>query len=391
MTKFNTLFHKTNTDAIVQWTIAVHSEGDVGVITTEFGQVGGKLQTLSERIERGKSSGKKNATTAIVQTEKEAFARWTKQKKKGYVETFESAQNNEVSEAVEGGVLPMLAPNKSYPKDQDIHKRIIYPCYVQPKLDGMRCIAICEDGKVSVFSRTRHRINSVPHIPEALSQMFPTGKYILDGELYSHEYRASFEDLISILRKDEPDKEGLYKNAQYHVYDCLEVNTKDRQVNMTTPFKARYAAIESLITSSDYIKLVPTFIVHDLTSLDSYYEEFLSSEYEGAMARNGDAPYESGKRSAHLQKMKPFEEHEFKIIGVNEGRGKDAGTAATFTCLTEDGKEFYPRLKGPYARRRHLLNNPSEWEGKMLTVVLKRFTSAGIPYIPIAKAIRENY
>jgi len=389
---YKTLFHKTNTDAIVQWTISVREEAGLGIITTEFGQVGGKLQVLHETISKGKSVGKKNATTAIIQAEKEAEARWKKQKKKGYVESIESANNDEVSEEVEGGILPMLAPNKSYPKDEDLQKRIVYPCYVQPKLDGMRCIAIIKNGICEVFSRTRHRIKTVPHVVEALQKQFPTGSYILDGELYSHEYRSSFEELISILRKDEPDAEGLHLTVQYHVYDCAEISTENTSVSMETPFKARFNALTKILTgNTPEVVLVPTHVATSLESLNAFYDNYVELEYEGAMARNGDAPYESGKRSIHLQKMKPFEEREFKIIDINEGRGKDVGTAATFTCITDEGVEFRARLKGTYAKRRHLLNHPEEWQGKMLTVVLKRFTAAGAPYLPVAKAIREKY
>jgi len=386
MQQFKTLFAKTNLGAIQQWTIAVQGTS----IVTEFGQVGGKLQTLYDTIRVGKSTGKKNATTAQEQAEKEAHAKWAKQKKKGYVEDIQDAQDDKVDENfVQGGIEPMLAPNKSFPKDEELVKRIRFPCYVQPKLDGMRCIAMVDNGVCTLWSRSRKPIRTVPHIVKAIEAQIPSGTAILDGELYSHEYRNSFEDLISILRKDEPDDDGLYKVVQYHVYDCVEVLVEGSKITSDSPFKSRSHAVSTILTDGEEISIVPTIIASDLAELVKYYDYFVENEYEGAMARNGDARYEDGKRSQHLQKMKPFQEQEFKILGVNEGRGKDAGTVATFTCVTADGKEFRARMKATYRHRAHLLTHPEEWEGKLLTVSLKRLTEYGIPYLPIAKAIRD--
>lgn len=401
MKTFPTLFQKTNTGAIQQWTISVakdyagpqnpqDDETEVGVITTEYGQVGGKLQKTSDTVREGKNPGKKNATTAVEQALKEAQSKWEKQKKKGYVEDKATAEAGEVDASViAGGVAPMLAPNKSYPKDDELAKRIVFPCFQQPKLDGMRCVAVIDNGKATVWSRTRKPIPTVPHIVKELEQMFPTSKVILDGELYNHEYRNSFEDLISILRKDEPDAEGLHKVVEYHVYDVIEAQLYPFKTSQETPFRERLKVLQACVPLSGPVRAVETNEVHTMEELVMHYEECVAAEYEGAMARNADAPYEADRRSKHLQKMKPFEDHEFRIIGVNEGRGKDAGTAATFTCVTKDGKEFRARLKAPYARRRELLEKPELWRDKWLTVTLKRFTADGVPYLPVAKAIRD--
>ena len=63
------------------------------------------------------------------------------------------------------------------------------------------------------------------------------------------------------------------------------------------------------------IRVVFTTLAQDEEELISIYEDFLEQGYEGAMARNLNYNYES-KRSKHLQKMKIFQDAEFKIIGV---------------------------------------------------------------------------
>lgn len=396
MKTFPKLYKKTNTGAIQQWTIGVSVDVDYppeeqhGLIWTEHGQVDGKLQTTSDTITEGKNVGRSNETTPVEQALAEAKAKWTKQKKKGYVESVVAAMADEVDEVIEGGILPMLAPNKSYPKDDELQKRIVFPCFFQPKLDGMRCIAIVEDGVCEIWSRTRKRINTVPHIVEALEKQFPIGRIVWDGELYNHEFKDRFEDLLSILRGDEPDEEGEYLQAEYHVYDCLEQNLLDTPHTMESSFEDRNRSINCFMFKSDSpIKRVKTTQVNDLVELNSEYEAALVDGYEGGMARNRIAKYESGKRSKNLQKMKEFQDAEFEIIGAEDGRGKDAGTVAKFVCVTKEGKEFRPRLKATYTRRRELMKDPSQWKGKILTVTFKRWTSDNVPYIPIGKAIRD--
>jgi DNA ligase 1 len=402
---FPTLFKRTNAGAIQQWKIWI-----VGpTIFTEFGQVGGKLQNTSDTIHEGKNAGKVNSTTPETQALMEAQSKWERQKKKRYVESLEEAKVGAVDqEMVQGGIPPMLSINKSHPKDPILTKYLEYPCLVQPKLDGVRCIAIVEDGKASLWSRTQKPITSMPHIVEELESRFPNpGRIVLDGELYTHTYKDQFEDLISIIRKEEPDTEGLYKLVEYHIYDLPESNygldeTSEFPyiVDHETSYKDRYNRYLSLINfgtngtwnlqlEKQSVFALPAKLCLDEAQLLSNYETFLSDGYEGGMAKNLAAPYESGKRSYNILKMKEFQDSEFVIIGVNEGRGRDAGVAATFTCLTKEGKEFRARLKSTHKEKKVCWDNKDKCIGKLLTVTFKRYTSDAVPYIPVGKVIRD--
>src|SRR4051812_168494 len=87
-----TLYKKTSTGAIQFWSISVQST----TIHTKFGQVDGKEQETTDIIKAGKNQGKSNASTPEKQAKLEARAKWTKQKKKGYVETMAAAESNNV-------------------------------------------------------------------------------------------------------------------------------------------------------------------------------------------------------------------------------------------------------------------------------------------------------
>jgi DNA ligase-1 len=393
MKTWPTLYQKTNTGAIQQWTISVEEKLSGGLIVTVHGQVGGKLQEAPDFVSEGKNPGKKNATTPIEQALKEAEARWIKQKKKGYVENYDDAVADKVDESlILGGIEPMLAPNKSFPKDDNLRKAISFPCFWQPKLDGMRCIAIVENGVATVWSRTRKVIPTIPHIVRALGLCFPEGRVVLDGELYNHTYKDRFEDLLSILRGDEPDAEGEYLNAQFHIYDCPERRTRASLHTMGASFEHRNLAIDKMFESigdHPYIKRVLTLESHSIEDLN---DKFLAAEaegYEGGMARNKNAPYESGKRSKHLQKMKNFIDDEFPIEGVQDGRGKAEGIVIKFVVRLPNGLLSYPTYKATQAKRRELWTKPETWKGKKLTVTFKRWTADGNLYLPVAKAIRD--
>ena len=100
-----TLYKLTSTKALQFWQICV----EASTITTRYGQVGGAELSTSDTLTEGKNTGRSNATTPEQQATLEAQSRWDKQRKRGYVESKEAAQRGDVSEAVEGGVMPMLA------------------------------------------------------------------------------------------------------------------------------------------------------------------------------------------------------------------------------------------------------------------------------------------
>jgi DNA ligase-1 len=370
MKTFPTLYKKSNTGAIVQWTIACAGPA----ITVIHGQVGGKLQTGIDIIKEGKNIGRSNETSIEEQADLESLAKWEKQKKKGYVESIQAAKDGEVDALIEGGILPMLAPSKIYPH---FAKKLTFPVYVDPKLDGSRLVAIMEDGVCTLWSRTRKRVNSLPHIEAAIEDQFPGATFILDGEAYSHDLKNEFESLMSLIRKDEPG--DCHEVIQYWIYDlpsCKENFFLRHEELMKMDFKGPLVRVERSKAAD-----------HDAVMY--LHERNLEAGFEGSMVRN-DGPYEGGKRSNHLQKLKNFVDAEFIVTGTEEGRGKDAGTVGAFVCVTPEGKPFKARLKATYAVRTEMFKTRDKWVGKGLTVMYQNLTSDGIPRFPIGKGFRAD-
>jgi len=68
------------------------------------------------------------------------------------------------------------------------------PVFMQPKLDGVRCLIQCNPRKMVVaYSRTGKEWKNIDHILNSLIPFFAEHPdVILDGELYNHALRDDF-------------------------------------------------------------------------------------------------------------------------------------------------------------------------------------------------------
>ena len=370
-TFFPILYQKTNTGAIQQWKIWV--EGTT--IYTEYGQVNGKMQVTQDTIKEGKNTGKLNSTTAEEQAVKEATAKHQKQVKKGYIFDINLAKTDQVDETVIlGGREPMLAH-----KYRDHSAKIKFPCYGQRKYDGIRCIAVIEpNGEVSLWSRTRKPITSVPHINKELSKLAgKTTVIIPDGELYNHKYHDKFEEIVSLVRQQVPAPG--HEIVQYHVYDLMS----------DEDFEDRNKTLQALLSKLNPEIVVPveTILLNNEEELQERFAQFIEENYEGLMARNLKGPYQN-KRSYNLQKVKEMQDDDFLITGVEEGRGKRAGQAVLM-CQAKNGTIFGASPKGTDEHRQDLLKNAKKIIGKYATVQYQNLSNYGVPRFPVAKTVRD--
>lgn len=367
MNSLPTLYKKTRTGKIQVWSIRVEDS----TLITDFGQDGGAIQTATDVITKGKNIGRSNETTPVEQAVAEATSRWEKQIKDGYVDDREKAMAG--IEAREG-VRPMLA--HVWEKQS---AKMPFPCYTQPKLDGLRCIAIIRDGHVTLQTRNLEIVEALPHINMDLAVAFDGIDIILDGELYNPS--IPFEKITSLVRKQKgvnPD----YKLVQYHVYDV---------VASPETFVERFVDNQEMIKRifySEYCHVVQTEIANSLEELMVHYADFKNRGYEGAMARNPETPY-TGTRNYGLLKLKDFIDAEFEIIDVVSGRGKLEGMGI-FVCRTESGKEFSVKMVGELESLREYLTNKNNYVGKMLTVKFQNYTDDGLPRFPVALRVHPG-
>lgn len=368
MKKLPLLFKQTTTGEDQQWGIDV----DGAMIIRRWGRVNGTIRESREEIKHGKNIGRANATTPARQAEAEARSEWERYLKKGYVESLAAAHKGKVHKIIAGGIFPMLA--HQYNEHGD---KIVWPAYAQPKLDGHRCIAVVSNGRCSLWSRTRKPIVSVPHINAAIEAL-GLKNCTLDGELYNHEFRDKFEELTSLIRP-ETARPG-HQVVQYHIYDIV----------IPGPFEERTRLICKVLKGrKGPLIAVETIPVANEDALLLAFERFRKQGYEGAIVRNAPGLY-AHKRSFDLQKVKKFNDAEFKVVRVVEGRGLLAGHAI-FVCVTKDGAEFEAKMIGALKELKKFYENPKLAIGRMLTVQFQGYTNKSVvPRFPVALRFRED-
>ena len=387
--KLPTLYKKTTIGKTQTWEIEVSGNK----FRTISGQADGKKITNNWTVCQGKNVGKKNATTGEEQALKEAEAKHKKKLEAGYHLNLKNISKKRFYE-------PMLAQdfkNKNRQSEvmadlQQVDGGTVGTVFSQPKLDGIRCIAMRE----GLFTRTGKEITAVPHISEALEPFFKLyPNATLDGELYNHAYKDDFNKIIHLVRKQNLTDEHLSESAemiQYHIYDSPVIGNgkwamteKDLYSDRTSKLDA--SSVNLKLEKQDCLVIVPTVEIHGREQLDRCYEDYIEAGYEGQMVRL-DGPYEN-KRSPKLLKRKEFVDEEYKILGYEEGEGNRAGTVKHFKFKNKDGKEFNSNVKGSFSYLTKLLEIADTLIGKDATIKYFNLTPDGVPRFPYVIAIRD--
>lgn len=367
------------------WSIRVIERDGCGVIEITHGYVDGKKQVNEKIIADGKNIGKKNETTPLQQAINEARSAWIKKKESGYAAvgvSDEAAEGDD--ESVESGgaagnrgkgidedaPLPMLA--------HDYNKRgksIKFPCFVQRKYDGTRCVGMPGRG---LFSRNRKAYPHMNHIVAEINKL-PTG-IILDGELYSDT--LTFQEIVGLVKRETLKKGDEEKQLQikYHIYDII---------NNMMPYEQRYANLQMLFNKYKfkYLELVKTDVCESEEKMKELHAKYVAEGYEGIMLRNKQGLYKN-VRSADLQKYKEFFDDEYEVVDYKEGEGQEEG-CVLWVCKTPEGKIFNCRPRGTREDRIQLFANGKKYVGKKLTVRYQELTDDKVPRFPVGIAFRD--
>jgi len=276
---------------------------------------------------------------------------------------------------------PMLAyPVSAKPIDYS------KPVFIQPKLDGVRCLIQCDNSEITAYSRTGKEWKNIDHILFNLKPFFHFNpNIVLDGELYNHDFKDDFESIISMVRKTKPtdeDRSISEKHVQFHCYDI---------VNRKMKFSTRNEWLKANLQSNYCIEHVSTICnITNQYQAHAYHDINLKAGYEGSIVRL-DTPYEC-KRSHSLRKFKDFSDAEANIVGYEEGKGKRTGTLGKFIMQDDDGNQFgCPPGKGHnYKDLADMLTNIHEYMGQRATFTYFERTKAGSYRHPLYKCIR-NY
>lgn len=362
---YHKMYKKTATGAVQVWWL----EQNGHLYRTHSGQEGGKIVVSEWTVAKPKNVGRSNETHAEKQASLEIASAYALKTKGGYSSDRSSADG-------ERGFSPMLAKTLTdYMDDVRELLRSGVPVFVQPKLDGIRCIAT----RRGLWSRQGNPIVAVPHVLDSLAHLFVNDPdLVLDGELYSHDLKDDFPRLVSLIKKQKPSAKEIEESAasiQYWVYD---VPSDSRSTS------ARLAVAAELDAKvGEPVVSVPTRIVSSIEQIDEMHDEFLKEGFEGTMVRL-EGPYES-KRSKLLLKYKNLMDDEFEVLDIKEGEGNRSGMAGYAVLRLPDGRKFKSNIKGDRGYLRSLLSDKDRYVGGAATVEFFHYTPDGIPRFPRTK------
>jgi ATP-dependent DNA ligase len=423
-----------------------------GTVYKSYGELGGNLIT-NTRTYKGVNKGNSNATTATEQAKREAERDWVKQLDKSYfpidaegeemmakVRSEKGAQggtNANVAAAIRGqkkskiqktetkdnGLIPNFESSirpmhcQVWAEEPKVLKYFDFDqgVYVQPKLDGIRCLAENTPQGIVLLSRHGKQQLWLQHIRRELLKIFHVfPNIILDGEMYAETIHGvadydekkkkytytpgepeldedqKFDVISGAIRPVRNEPHPLEEELSFYIFDIADPTGKLDQDERFEIMRKIFAS--NVAKECPHIKLVPAKTVYYVEEIVEIHDEYAQEGYEGVVIRARDLCYESDKKSLRMRKHKYFIEEEFPIVDVVVDPGVERDQFR-WVCekTTDDGElvKFTAKPKGTRERRLEYFDNSDEYIGKLLTVRFQQYSHEGVPRFPVGKCIRD--
>ena len=249
-----------------------------------------------------------------------------------------------VAESTVNEIWPDLIPTfpvmKASPYDEKTIKNITFPAYSQTKIDGSRCQAVIEDGKVVMYSSNGR--------PFDLHDMFDAGlmedfgdNVVLDGELVVVEQatgklmdRKKGNGLINKAVKGTMSYEEA-KMVHFILFDLIPLEdwkSGDCPLFYENRFKRLVLAEAG---RHHNFSIVETKIVKSEKDAYDHFKEQYAKGEEGTILKDKRNIWE-GKRSKTQLKFKGILTCDLLVIDVQEGTGKYEGQVGALVCRSGD-------------------------------------------------------
>ena len=218
-------------------------------------------------------------------------------------------------------------------------KKMVGEMIVEPKLDGVRVIVICDVDKdeVKLFSRNGKELLNFPEINKQFDEMLDqmSESMVFDGEVMS-------DDFQTLMREIHRKGGAKTKDAKLNLFDCMPLEDfmaggcdGDIMTRKTMLEKFEFGPNINLV---EYVKM-------NLSEPDGqkqfadYNKLCIDRGFEGIMVKPVGGIYEC-RRSVGWLKVKPFIEVSLKVVDVEEGTGRNAGKLGALVVEGKDMDKF---------------------------------------------------
>lgn len=210
---------------------------------------------------------------------------------------------------------PLLAYTVQTQGDPDALKKLSYPVFWSPKLDGIRTLIVAKQLGVGPVTRTwkdipNDKVRAFLSRPELLDF---DGEIIFGNSTDATVFNRTQSAVMRIAGPGFDEADG-----KLMVFDDF--------TDPDAPFDERYARLASRVANlpadfKPYIQLVTHELVENDLDLSAVETIAVGEGYEGVMVRNPKGKYKSGRstaRDAILGKIKRFTDAEATVIGFEE-------------------------------------------------------------------------
>ena len=202
-------------------------EGTITQVYVETGVITGKITRHSPTYPIMKNNGKKNERNSLKQGLVLSRSLYLKKTDNGFQIKTNFDKKSKIKKNAK--YFPMLVR-----KYDDEKKHLVYPLYVQPKLDGARCIAFLKKAPsknptvkdVILYTRQRKEyLGFFPVKEELLPVLVDMWDYenkesiYIDGELYKHG--LNLQDISGAVRNPNRLTIPKYKGIQFYIFDAF--------------------------------------------------------------------------------------------------------------------------------------------------------------------------
>lgn len=214
-------------------------------------------------------------------------------------------------------------------KIKNLEKKIKWPLFAQPKLDGYRGAANIDE-EMNIKSRNGKVYENFPQIVEAL-KVLDLGDYITDGEVMSNDFQSIQKNAFASKRKT------TVGDVTYHIFDIIPREEWNKKEGKLTTHQRQIILKEKIGNNNPLIKYVRCITCDNWEAVYAAHAQFIAEGYEGTILRM-NTPYE-WKRTDNLMKLKDMLSMDCKVVGITEGNGKYKGMMGNLV-LEQENKQI---------------------------------------------------
>lgn len=260
--------------------------------------------------------------------------------------------------------------------------------WMEKKFDGIRGVAIVENGKVKFISRNNRPIWNTELIEADIISKVGNQSLVIDGELYAGTWALS----LSVTKTQSAHPE--IGKLKFMVFDMMTLEEFTNRCCMDDQITRR-TKLESVFSGTvNYVQCSTSYgLDGDMNEVMKKSLQFLNEGYEGSVLKYKFGKYEFD-RSASWLKVKPSrfgKDIDVPIVGANEGNGRLAGSLGNI-IVRYNGVDsgIGTGLSDEIRQKMWALHMKNELVGMLAEVAVQELTPDGALRFGVFMRLRED-